>query len=159
MNIVGGGQNTRVTMPHTRPTDSSNTNLGIPSPMKHQTLQNHRLSTVPSPIPDHSHHAASSRHSAAPAHRIRSTCCRRDCVCPISWVASPLAMTSFSLDSQRKAQRARSLGRSPKAVSATFLRKAKAAGPMRPVVVMTKGTMELMLSFVADSLVLASERW
>ena len=54
------------------------------------------------------------------------------------------------LDSQQKAQRARSLGRSPKAVSAPFMKNAKAAGPMRPVVVTTKGTMELKLSFVAE---------
>ena len=51
------------------------------------------------------------------------------------------------LDSQQKAQRARSLGRSPKAVSAPFMKNAKAAGPMRPVVVTTKGTVEPMLSF------------
>ncbi len=31
-------------------------------------------SKIPSPISDPSHHTATSRHSAAPAHRIRSTC-------------------------------------------------------------------------------------
>ena len=85
-------------------------------------------------------------HPPPHAHRKRSTCRRKCSACQMSWVASPLAITSFCLDSHRKAQRARSLGSSPKAVSATFLRKANASGPMRSVGVTTKGTTELMLS-------------